>query len=472
MSLYYPQVGIILKVTWEDFGKPNEILNTIYDLNIACRNVTVERNDYSEADTVKLNFDYKAFPFDPRCIRACGISVFMENVKKVFDGNGIQVKIVPNDLPIGNKGANKVFVGFADEASITFDEDTRSVSFEGRDFTGLLIDTKRINTDPIPLSKPLDEIIKDLLKEQKTTEAIEVVNRTGSALPIVAKLASDLNPVTAVKNQKRKETYWEIIQGLLADIGLLGFIEIDKFIISKPQNIYEKKKLKQFLYGGNIKQLNFKRKLGRAKNFNVKVVSLNPLTKTVEKALIPKEATTPGIAGPEITIPQLDKDGKKIEPPKVADYVTFPVPNIVNKEQLIKIGESIFEEMSRQQIEGSFSTFEMEIPEETFDEDGIRVKTTPVDFSSISNGTGIRIYMKQVDMKEIGTNSTEKEKFAFLKKRGYSDDFAKAFANSVDKINTAFYVKSVRFEMDQENGFSMNVEFINFIDIDSALKGQ
>jgi len=472
MSLYYPQVGVILKVTWEDFGKPNPTLNATYDLNIACRTVTVERNDYSEADTVKLTFDYKAFPFDPRCIRACGISVFMENVKKVFDGNGIQVKIVPNDLPIGTKGANKVFVGFADEAGIKFDDDTRTVSFEGRDFTGLLIDIKRINTDPIPLSKPLDQIISELLQEQETTRAIAVVNRTGEELPTLAKLAGDLDSVTSVKNQRRRETYWDIIQELLSRVGLLGFIEIDKFIISKPQNIYEKKKLKQFIYGGNIKDLSFNRKLGRSKNFNVRVVSFNPLNKSVESAKIPLEATTPGIAGPEVTIPQLDKDGKKIDPPKVADYVTFPIKDVVNKEQLIKIGESIYEEMSRQQIEGSFTTSEMLIPEETFDDDGVRVKTSPVDFSSISNGTGIRIYMRQDDLKEISSKSTESEKTAFLMRRGYDQKFAKAFASSIDRINTAFYTKSVRFELDQENGFSMEIEFINFIDIDSALKGR
>jgi len=472
MSLYYPQVGILLKVTWEDFGKPNAALNEIYDLAIACRNVIVERNDYSEADTVKLSFDYKAFPFDPRCIRACGISVFMENVKKVFDGNGIQVKLTPNDKPIGTKGANKVFVGFADESSIKFDDDTRTVTFEGRDFTGLLIDIKRINSDPIPLSKPLDQIISDLLKEQKTTEAIQVVNRTGEELPTLAKLAADLDSATSVKNQKRKETYWDIIQDLLSRVGLLGFIEIDKFIISKPQNIYEKKKLKQFIYGGNIKDLSFSRKLGRSKNFNIRVVSFNSLTKSVESAKIPLEATTPGIAGPEVTIPQLDKDGKKIDPPKVADYITFPVKDVVNKEQLIRIGESIFEEMSRQQIEGSFTTYEMQIPEETFDDDGARVKTTPVDFSSISNGTGIRIYLRQEDLKEIKSDSTESEKTAFLLRRGYGQKFSKAFASSLDRINTAFYTKSVRFELDQENGFSMQIEFINFIDIDSALQGK
>jgi hypothetical protein len=114
----------------------------------------------------------------------------------------------------------------------------------------------------------------------------------------------------------------------------------------------------------------------------------------------------------------------------------------------------------------------MQIPEETFDDDGDRVNTVPVDFSAISNGTGIRIYLSQEDLNGLSSKSTESEKTAFLMKRGYDQKFAKAFASSLDRINTAFYTKSVRFELDQENGFSMQIEFINFIDIDSALEGK
>ena len=54
----------------------------------------------------------------------------------------------------------------------------------------------------------------------------------------------------------------------------------------------------------------------------------------------------PNIKAPRVTIPQLDKDGKKIDPPKDADFMTFTVKDVTNKEQLIKIGESIFEELS------------------------------------------------------------------------------------------------------------------------------
>jgi hypothetical protein len=448
-------------VTWEDFGTKNKTLNEVIDIDVSCKSARIERNDYTEADTVRLTIDYSAFPFDPRCIRACGITVFMEDVKSRFDKNGKPTIIRPNDLPIEAEASNKVFIGFADESSIKLDSDNKTVELEGRDYTGLFIDIKRLNSDPIPLSKPIDQIIKELIHEQENTKNIEVINRTGETLPTLAKLAPDFNEATSVKNQHRKETYWEIIQDILGRVALIGFIELDKFIINKPQNIYEKKNIKHFIWGKNIKDISFKRKLGRAKDFNVKVVSFNPLEKKVETVLIPKEATHPLVKGPEVTIPQLDKNGKKIEPPKTADYITFSVKDVTNKEQLIKIGESIFLEMSRQQIEGELSTFEMAVPEEN--------KKLPIKFNEMRNGSAIRVFFSSDEMGQLNSNSDEKTKRNFLIKRGYPNNVATAFAKSLDKINTAFYVKSVSFEMDRDNGFSMKINFINFIDLDSSL---
>jgi hypothetical protein len=460
MSLYYPQGCVILRPRWEDFGTNAAILQEVKDIPVSCRSLVVERNDYSEADTFRATIDYQSFPFDPRCIRACGVTICMEDRKKTFNTDNSLNLIEPTE-------ANIVFLGFVDESSITFDDETRTVKIEGRDYTSLFIDQKRLNTEPIPLNKPIDEIIKDIINEQEATREIQVVNRTGEQLPVLSAIAADFNPVTSVKNVKRKETYWEIMQSIVSRVGLVGFIELDRYVITKPQNVYEKRDIKHFIYGGNIKELSFTRRLGRAKDFNVLVKSFNALDKRVEEAKIPDEATTPQFTqlygSEEISVPQLDKDGKKIEPPKTADYYTFLVKDVTSKEQLIKIGESIFEELSRQQIEGSLTTFEMEVPEERGDD------TSPILFSQIRNGSAIRIFLDQKELEEIGSASNKAQKKAFLLRRGYPNDLADAFADSLSRINTVFYVKSVMFEIDMDNGFTMKIEFINFIDLDSRL---
>lgn len=459
-----------MRVTWEDFGTGDGVLNELSVLNVSAKKLTVDRNEYSEADRFSCVIDYNSFPFDPRCVRAMGVTICMEDMGGLIDKDGNRIVIEPKE------GQNIIFIGFADEASTKFNDDTREVSFEGRDYTALFIDVKRINTDPIPLSKPIDSIIQELINEQKATVEIAVDNRTGGALPTLAKLAPDFNEATAVKNQKRGETYWDIITDILGRVGLVGFIEVDKFVITKPQNIYEKKNFKQFIYGGNIKSFELKRKLGRSKDFNVLVKSFNLLEKRVEEAKIPKDAKDAKFikvfGNKEISVPQLDKKGKKVEPAKIGDYFTFPVKDITSKEQLIKIGESIFEEMARQQIDGELTTYEMLIPEE-----GLGRESTPIKFSELKNGTAIKIYLTQSEVETLneitalGTNAPKSDKQAFLIRRGYPPELANAFADSLSRINTALYVNAVKFEIDNESGFSMTLNFVNFIDIDSALLG-
>lgn len=461
MSLYYPQGAVTLRIHWEDYGNTdNKILNDIYKLPVLARNIEVNINDYTEADTFSCEIDYKTFPFDPRTIRSVGVIIHMEDKKSIFKGNSLN-KIEATD-------ENIVFTGFADEESITFDDTTRVVRFEGRDFTALFIDAKYLGK-PISLSQPLDKIIQFLIDDQKSTKKIEIENRTEEELPVLSKLAPTLDEKMAIKNIKKNESYWSIIQDLIERAGLIAFIELDKLIISKPQKIYNRVKSKQFIYGNNIKRLEYKRKIGRYKGFNIKVVSINLALKKLESVKIPEDATDENIKGPTVTIVQIDKDGNKIEPPKDAPFLTFRIPDISSRDHLIKVGEKIFEELGRQQIEGSLETFEMEVPELTGKVlKGKVLETIPVKFSTIRNGTPIVITLKQSDLDGIRTISTLGERKKFLLKRQYDPEVAEAFAQSMNKTSPLFYTKSVKFTINQDKGFKMKLDFINFIEIDNA----
>lgn len=456
MSLYYPQAAVTLRIRWEDYGINDAKLQEYYKLRVLAKSVEVEINDYTEADTFKVELDYKSFPFDPRTIRMCGVTIHMEDMENLLN------IIEPTK-------ENTIFIGFADEDKIKLDEGANTVTLEGRDQTSLLIDSNYLGA-PIPLSQPLDKIIEQLLQAQEATKAIIVDNRTGEELPKFSELGSDLDPNTAVFNPKNKQTYWDIIQNLISRAGLICYIDLDKLVISKPQKIYNRKNAKHFIFGYNIKTLEMQRKLGRNKGFNVKVQSIDFKKKTVVTAKIPLEATDKNIAGPEVTIPQIDKDGKPIDPPKAANYLTFNVADISDKDALIKIGENIFEELSRQQIEGKIETREMLIPELDGENTRGRVtRTKPVKFSSIRVGTPILVTLNNDDLEDIRTISSVEQRNKFLRARGFEPLVAQAFAESMNRFDTLFYTKSVRYNLD-DNGFTMNIDFINFIEINAGTK--
>lgn len=465
MSIYYPQGAMTLRIRWEDFGaKENANLQDVYEIRAVARRFNVNINDYTQADTFDAEIDYKQFPFDPRTIRACGVTISVQDMKKVFQTNNALEVIAPNE-------ENTIFQGFADEESITFDDSKRVVKMEGRDFTSLLIDRKYLDSKPIDLGKSIDILIQGLIAQVPELEKVQVVNRSGiTALPVLSQFAPDFNPLGTSKNTKKNESYWDVIQDIVKRAALIAYIELDKLVISRPRALYDESKAIQFIYGKNVKNLEYKRKLGRKKNFNVMVRSLAPGKKgdPVITAEIPREATdiwinSIGIPKERIKVPSINADGSKGED-KDAPIISFLIPNVYDQAQLINIGQEVYEELGRQQIEGSFETQEMEAI------DGEKVCFNLI---KLRNGTPVKIEIDQGDLKGLNKIDSRQDKINFLTQRCFDKKVAVAFVDSLTnpRFNSPFFTKAVQFTLDADTGFKIKVNFINFIKLPERLGG-
>lgn len=476
-SIYYPKAAATLRIIFEDFQQgSNAKLSKTYVVECRPKKVDVNINDYTQADTFNMELDYKSFPFDPRAIRALGVTIHMEDT---------------NDV-IKPTAANVVFQGFADEETITLDDDSRTVAFEGRDFTSCLIDAPFPKGSPIPLTTPLEQLLKDLVTAVPATVDLKVENRTEQELPTLAQFSPDFNSLSGQKNVRRDDTYWDVIQDLVGRAGLIAYIELDKLVISRPRVLYSRAQAIQFIYGKNLKKLEFKRKLGRQKNFNIKVVSLDIQSKQVIQALIPEEATEEwsqsiGVPRARIKIPKnqvksFGKDTKKTgvttatnagtpratpDEQEDAPFLSFRIPKIKNKQQLVKIGEGIFEEIGRQQIDGSMETLEMR----QFLDDGKSQRTT-FNLLKVRNGTPVGVEIVQTDMVAMSRIRSTEDRVRYLVSQGYPPNSAvgivEALAISVGKTPMVFYTKAARFSL-SDQGFNMNLEFVNFIELQNRL---
>lgn len=460
MALFYPQAVLSLRVLWEDFGKKEDtILQEVYSFNTLARSLTVNINDYTQADTFSAELDYKNFPFDPRTIRSLGVQIYIQDMGSVFQKNNKLNNLIPDEK-------NIVFSGFADEESINFDELSRTVKIEGRDFTSLLIDAP-YDKGPIIMDKPINLVVQELLDGLPSVAALEVeIRGIEGDLPTLKQFAPDFNPLAGAKNGKRAEKYWDVIQGLITRAGLIAFMEIDKLIISKPRALFNKENAKQFVYGKNIKSLSFKRKLGRQKGFNIRVVSLDLEGKRTVEAKIPEEASTEfskalGLAKERIKIKSQKSDGTIAE--KDAPFFTFRLADIRSKDHLIAVGESIFEEIGRQQIEGDFETLDMCVDEGTI-QNPVRF-----DFTKIRVATPIEIEIDQGDQEGVSRLKTEAQREKFLVSRCYTPSVAKALARTMGKFDTPFYTRAVEFNVDNDRGFRMKLDFVNFIELSNSI---
>jgi hypothetical protein len=474
LSYYYPQAAVSLRILFENFGSKSPLSNREHALNITPKRVTVSINDYTKADTFTCELDYKNFPFDPRTIRAAGVTMFIQDQKTTVDAGGNFKQIEPKATTFG-LASNAVFVGFADKDAIGFDEDKRTITLEGRDYTSLLIDAPLDKKDPISLHLPLNVAIQQLLAGLEATKQIKVILRGITSIPAIGILDPSYNPLGGKKNKKKNATYWDVIQDLAATSGIIAFIELDKLVLTKPNALYDRTKLKQFVWGKNLSSLNFERKLGRVKDFNVAVRSLDARGKKVVTAKIPEEATQgwsvkTGIPLERVQTEKISPDGKPVK--KDANFLAFRLPNIPNKAHLISVGEKIYEEIGRQQIEGGLETKDMCVTE-----GDVRSSALPgginkgieFDVTKIRNGTPIEIHIDQDDIAAIKRTASRDEKVNYLIQRCYEPAIAQLFAETLGKFDTPFYTKAVEFTLDETDGFKMSLDFINFIEIPQSL---
>lgn len=473
MGVYYPQIAVTLDIMWEDFNfKSNILAQKSYSLKVLAKRVNVHLNDYTHADTFDMEIDYKNFPFDPRAIRACGVTISLEDMQGKHELNGDFKQIKPND-------DNTIFVGFADEESITLNDTARTVKLEGRDYTAILIDRK-YTSGTIDLAQPLDFILIKLFSEIPEFTRL-IANPTFFdnrvkliTLPVLAAYTSTIgkNPQNGTKrSQIKDESYWDVIQDLVSRAGLIAYMELDRFVITNPRTLYDANKARKFVYGKNIKNLEFKRQLGRKKNFNIQVISLsltNKITPVIE-AVIPKEATIAwsletGIPLETVKIPTMNPDGSA-GTPKEAPTLTFRIDNVVNKEKLIEQGEKIYEELGRQQIEGSFSTRDMEVPS-----GGLGFETCS-DVLKIRIGTPISIKIDQADLDGINSADGVPGRLKYLLDRCYDPLLAQIIATTLNdqRLTSPFYTKAVHFSMDAATGLDIKIDFLNFIELPKGL---
>lgn len=466
MSTYFPQVVMEITALWEDYkrGSARDSKAGSNKFTVTPHQVSVSINDYRTADTFSCELDYKNFPFDPRSIRSMQVTIYVEDMKSLQTGAN---RIKPREETV-------IFAGFADEASIELDEDDRLVKFSGRDQTSILIDTRWDGTLVDLGNEKLDSILKRILGKLDSTRDLKFQNRTGGALPTLSQIPGGFgesaggqeSELRKKRNSKVNESYWDVIQDLVGKAGLIAYIEIDTLVVTKPNALYEKADSKQFVYGHNVSLLEMKRKIGRLKDINLKLVSMNPrLANPVIECFIPMDATPEfkkrlKLPDGHIMVERVNVDGEKEKEPEPAPVIAFNIPRAPSRTRLIEIGEGIFEEMSRQQIEGKLKTGEML----TRDRNGLEF-----DLTKLRIGTPIEIRIDNHDLVGMRDVDSEDDRRNYLIRRGYESRVADYLAKAYTGFESPFYTKSVEISVGADHGFELTVEFINFIELKEEL---
>lgn len=455
---------------------------------------TIERNGLRTADTAQVTIDYRDAPFDPRLIRSVAIEIIVGLVDAESFELGVQGETrddgtVLSLVPRGQAGAAVAppgttrFVGLVDEWSVTLDgEDGDTIDLDCRDLTAILIDTKLPAGEGIDLDQPLDAGVRDLLDRLTSTRGTSV--RFG----IAGEEGDAPTPADAIPSSRRARrggrgrrgrqggaelSVWDHITETCTQVGLVPVFEDNELRIIRPRTFFAgRDTARRMVYGRNLENLGFSRKLGGTKVPTIEVRAYDPALGRTRWARYPVPGTAPrsGVFG-------------QTEPPRVARanevppsgqnpddrILTFTLDGITNPATLADAAESIWHQVGRQEIEGKFKTADAWSWEQP---------VGGVDLLRLRPGDAIELLVASAETADLArgttlTSATEvrglqrEARARYLESIGWSRRVAERFAALQDAtaFQTIFRSQNLRIVWDVEDGLTIEADFVNFLEI-------
>jgi hypothetical protein len=240
---------------------------------------------------------------------------------------------------------------------------------------------------------------------------------------------------------------WAVWQQCVGMCGLISFIKKDQCIVSLAQDYYSDSNPPRLVWGQNILEMSEARNADLAGK-GVGVTSFDPLAGRTLEAFYP-------------ALGQLSLKRAATSGGTLADvYDMFPYTGITDQAALDGLARRIWEERSRQELEGQLSTVEMSAD---------TVSGDSFDLLTLGAGDAVRVEFEQKDKEALRHIPTIDGRIAYLTARGYSDGIAELIAKDADAFAAApaeFCVKrvTVDFHTDEQGGsFELQINYCNRI---------
>ena len=439
---------------------------------------TLERNTYKEADTLEATLSYLDLPFDPRTVRSCAIEFYLG----VIDGDTwreyMRLQTLP-PLPDENEyGSNRRFRGWVDNWHVDWSTDSAAtVDLSCRDNTALFIDQSappQIKVDP---KVGIDEAIAKYLSCFPQYEGIGVEWRGGDDPPTLEKaMTRSSRRNGGVGPGKDQMSVWDFITDITGMVGVVAFVEDETVVLQKPRTLYASgyyregdpwrgrttdeldMKTRTFIYGRNLEDFSVDRRYNEKAPRNIEVRCYLPERKKTIVVRFPGKTT-------------------RVQPGESADktITVFRVAGVKDKEALQVIAQSMYEDMSRQEMEVSMKTFSLaSFGGDNTEPDVLYLQSgDPVEVFFAKSDTGDPVMVpatqEQVEDALLVTEKTVE----YLESLGYPNEIATAYAEAYTNAGyqTAFRVARVTYDWGDEEGITVGIDAVNYIEVryDKAL---
>lgn len=481
--------GALVRVKLESGGvRPDAVGGAADDLTVIGSIIpvtaSIERSGLTAPDACSVVLDYADAPFDPRSIRSCGVELLIGVIAPQQVYEGIQLGVTRGDgslvstigdAPDGSIYAATRFVGFVDEWSVKYSPDGDTITLECRDMSAPLRDLKLNPGDSIDLSLPITEGVQRFLDSVSPTTAGVVVRYAGERDPPVP---SDAAPgrrrarrgAKARRGRRGDQdmSMWDHLVDVCGSIGMIPQVKDFEVVVSEARTLFSTENALRMVYGHNIEDLEFSRRLSGVKVPTIEVRCFDPSLGRTRWARYP---TRPGEVFAGIlgkTNPPKPLRANEVTPSganPTESIRTIFVSSVTDPMVLRRIARNTFEQIGRQEIEGQLSTYDVS----TYDHDPLEVDlldARPADPIEVLVTAATSADAPVSTLAELQAFTRARRK-AYLKALGWNEEVAAKFAALQDAngFQSIFRVQDIRVDFDNSEGIKIGVGFINYITV-------
>lgn len=467
-------------------GTPPDDLTVIGDIEPI--SVQLSRNGLATADTCTIVLDAADAPFDPRILRAAHVEVVLGVVSADDYEAGIAFEVRREDgslvsLVDGNDRTAGRFVGYVDDISISYSEQGDTVTLECRDMSAVLRDGRAPEGLSIDLTLPLDQGVEQFVTAASASAAGVRVRWVGDG---TAPSPAEATQAPARGNARRRGrrgaraergrrggeqmSIWDHITDVCRATGFIPVVDGYEIVITEARTLYSSSNARRMVYGRNLTDLSFTRRLQGAKVPTIEVRSYDTAIGRTRWARWPVRdgEMSSGVLG--IDNPPAPLRANEVPPSGATpeeSVLVVQVSGTSDPDTLTRVARNAFDQIGRQEIEGSFSTADVhsyDQPEELADL--LRLNAgDPVELLIVSS--------VPPELADTGTNTTLAQLQAmtrnrrrdYLMARGWPEELATRFAalQEATSFQTVFRVQDVNLTWDRDAGVKVQVGFINYI---------
>lgn len=457
---YRPRMSATLSVpVWgssaERLSQANNDSVTTFPVSVS--RATWERNDHNHADSLSITIDWRDAGVDPRLLSNAIVEFFLG----CADDHG---EWTPS-------WENRRFIGIATDVERSGSESGQTVEIKALDFTTLFLEAKPFPPEGVPtydmtLSEAWFRIVEHTGGKDTSGEWFKSAMALSNALvsagdrdlgqlslqgSVHGRLSKSAIPV------KPNTDAWAVWQLCVGMLGLISWVDQDRVFMCESTNLYTRSDPPVLTWGHNIKEIRERRNCTAAGS-KICVMSYDPLTGRVLQAFAPTPPSQKGKGRKQVK--QVSSGGKVGN--EQDKYEVLEYNGVTDQKQLQEIATRIYQERSRQELEGSLTTDEMFVG---------MMSGAGYDLLTLGAGQDIVVAIEQDDLDGLKKVVGIDDRIAWLVRRGYSDSVAHLLAKNaqgLEKLQPIFHTKSVRttFECDETGGsYSTEITFCNRIEI-------